>query len=191
MALSRFLAKSGDIGSSYFQCLRKNEEFQWTSQCEKAFQQLKEYLSKPLVLCRPERNSVLALYVSMSEQAVNSVLVWETWEEQKVVYFVSKVLHRAEIRYPMLEKALLVVVVTTRRLRHYFHNHGIKVMMDLPIKQILQKTDISNRLVKWVVELSEYNIRYKPRSPIKTQFLSDILVELTDPVNAKQDEAPQ
>jgi len=45
-ALSLFLAKSGDKGLPHFQCLRKNDKFQWTTQCEEAFQQLKEYLSK-------------------------------------------------------------------------------------------------------------------------------------------------
>jgi len=55
-ALSRFLAKSGDMGFPYFQCLKKNEKFQWTDQCEEAFQNLKEYLSKPLVLCKPEKD---------------------------------------------------------------------------------------------------------------------------------------
>jgi len=43
-------------------------------------------------------------------------------------------------------------------------------MTDLPIKQILQKLDILGRLVKWVVELSEYNIRYEPRAQLKLNF---------------------
>jgi len=180
-ALSRFLAKSGDRGLPYFQCLKKNERFQWTYRCEEAFQKLKEYLSKPPVLCKPEKGAELSLYISVTEHAVSSVLVKESGGEQKPVYFVSKVLHGAEVRYPTIEKAALAVVVSTRRLRHYFQNHSIKVMTDLPIRYILQKPDISGRLVKWAIELSEYGIQYESRGTIKAQFLADFVVELSEP----------
>ena len=181
VALSRFLAKSGDRGFPYFQCLKKNEKFQWTDQCEEAFQKLKEYLSKPPVLCKPEKGVDLALYISVTEHAVSLVLVRESGWDQKPVYFVSKVLHGAEIRYPTIEKAALAIVVSTRHLRHYFQNHSVKVMTDLSIKYILQKPDISGRLVKWTIELSEYGIQYESRGPIKAQFLADFLVELSEP----------
>jgi len=180
-ALSRFLAKSGDRGFPYFQCLKKNEKFQWTDQCEEAFQKLKEYLSKPPVLCKPEKGADLALYISVTEHAVSSILVRESGGDQKPVYFVSKVLHGAEVRYPTIEKAALAIVVSTRRLRHYFQNHSVKVMTDLPIKYILQKPDISGRLVKWAIKLSEYGIQYESRGPIKAQFLANFLVELSEP----------
>ena len=77
-ALSRLLAKSGDRGFPYFQCLKKNEKFQWTDQCEEVFQKLKEYLSKPPVLCKPKKDADLALYISVTEHAVSSVLVQES-----------------------------------------------------------------------------------------------------------------
>jgi len=180
-ALSRFLAKSGDRGFPYFQCLKKNEKFQWIDQCEEAFQKLKEYLGKPPVLCKPEKGADLALYISVTEHAVSSVLVRESGGDQKPVYFVSKVLHGAEVRYPTIEKAALAIVVSAWRLRHYFQNHSVKVMTNLPIRYILQKPDISGRLVKWAIELSEYGIQYESRGPIKAQFLVDFLVELSEP----------
>jgi len=51
-ALSRFLVSSGDEGYPYFQCLKKNNRFVWTSECEEAFTRLKEYLANPPVLCK-------------------------------------------------------------------------------------------------------------------------------------------
>jgi len=102
------------------------------------------------------------------------------------VYFVSKVLHGAEVRYPTIEKAALAVVVSARHLRHYFQNHSVKVMTDLPIRYILQKPDILGRLVKWAIELSEYGIQYESRGLIKVQFLADFVVELSEPPVADQ-----
>ena len=100
------------------------------------------------MLCRPKKNSVLALYISVTDQAVTSVLVQQCKDGQRPIYFVNKVLHGAEARYLILEKAALAVVVTARRLRHYFQNHIVKTMTDLPIKAVLQEHDISGRQVK-------------------------------------------
>jgi len=75
VALSRFLAKSGDKGHPYFQCLRKNEKFQWSTESEQAFLRLKEYLSQPSVLNRPEQGHLLQLYLTDTKYAINSALV--------------------------------------------------------------------------------------------------------------------
>jgi len=53
VALSRFLSASGDKGYPYFQCLKKNNHFLWTKECEEAFTKLKDYFASPLVLSKP------------------------------------------------------------------------------------------------------------------------------------------
>jgi len=45
--LSRFLSVSGEKSYPYFACLKKSERFQWTIECEKEFQELKEYPYHP------------------------------------------------------------------------------------------------------------------------------------------------
>jgi len=52
-ALSRFVSASGEKGHPYFQCLKRNNRFVWTKECEEAFVKLKEYLASPPVLCKP------------------------------------------------------------------------------------------------------------------------------------------
>ena len=51
-------------------------------------------------------------------------------------------------------------------------------MTDLPIQKVLKKPDVAGRMVKWAVELSEFDIKYKPRGPIKGQIFADFVVEL-------------
>ena len=53
VALSRFVSAGGDKGHPYFQCLKRNNRFVWTRECEEAFLKLKEYLANPPVLCKP------------------------------------------------------------------------------------------------------------------------------------------
>jgi len=80
---------------------------------------------------------------------------------------------------PSLEKAALAAVFSARRLRHYFQSFAVVVMTDLPIRKVLQKPDVAGRMVLWVVELSEFDIQYEPRGPIKGQVYTDFVVELS------------
>ena len=76
-----------------------------------------------------------------------------------------------------MEKLILALVTTARKLRPYFQAHTIKVPTEYPMKQVLHKPETSGRLMKWVVELSEFDIRYKPKTAIKGQVLADFIME--------------
>jgi len=123
---------------------------------------LKEYLASPPVLCKPQVGMPLKLYFAVTEKALSVVLVQDQDQVQKPIYFVSKGLQGPEVRYQALEKAALAVVFSARRLRHYFQSFIVLVMTDLPIQQVLKKPDVAGRMVKWAVELSEFDIRYEP-----------------------------
>jgi len=98
-ALSRFVAKSAQHALPFFKLLRKETKFEWTEECEAALKHLKETLSAPPVLSRPDQGEVLYLYLFVSSDAVNAVIVRETPEGQKPVYFTSKALLGPETRY--------------------------------------------------------------------------------------------
>jgi len=84
-----------------------------------------------------------------------------------------------EVRYQALEKAALAIVFSARRLRHYFQSFIVIVMIDLPLSKVLQKPGVAGRMVRWAVELSEFDVQYEPRGPIKGQFYADFVVELS------------
>ncbi|KAK4395876.1 hypothetical protein Sango_1741900 [Sesamum angolense] len=60
----------------------------------------------------------------------------------------------------------------------YFLSHSIGVKTNMPLKQTLGKPDTFGSLVKWVVELSEYDISYLPRTTVKAQALADFVSEM-------------
>ena len=78
-----------------------------------------------------------------------------------------------------MEKLILAMVTTTGKLRPYFQAHTIEVPIEYPMKQVLHKPETSGRLMKWVIELSEFDIRYKPKTAIKGQVLADFVMEFT------------
>jgi len=62
------------------------------------------------------------------------------------------------------------------------------MMTDLPIRKVLQKSDVVGRMVQWAVELSEFDVQYEPRGPIKGQVYANFMVELSS-TDAHQAEA--
>ncbi|GKV35996.1 hypothetical protein SLEP1_g44183 [Rubroshorea leprosula] len=187
-ALHRFISKSADKCLPFFKVLRtaaqkdearKPQKFNWTTECQVAFDELKAYLGSSPLLTKAQEGEILYLYLGISYTAVSSVLVKEMGKQQQPVYYASKVLQGAEQRYSIAEKAALAVVVTARKLRPYFQSHPIIVMTDQPLRQILQKPKCSRRLIKWAVELGEFQIAFQQRSTIRAQALADFVVECT------------
>ncbi|CAJ2676946.1 unnamed protein product [Trifolium pratense] len=178
-SLSRFVSKSAQHALPFFKLLKKEAVFEWTDECEQALQHLKKALSEPPVLSRPSDEEVLYLYLSVASEAVSAALIRETNEGQKPVYFTSKALQGPELRYQQIEKIALALVYAARRLRHYFLAHTIMVRTDQPIKSLLGRPDMAGRMLKWSLELSEFDIRYESRKALKAQVLADFVAEMT------------
>jgi hypothetical protein len=69
------------------------------------------------------------------------------------------------------------VLITSRKLRHYFQEYSISVVTDYPLGDILRNQDATGRTSKWEVELGALNIDFKPRTAIKSQALVDFMAE--------------
>ena len=76
----------------------------------------------------PEMDDVLFVYIVVAPHVVSLVLIQVDSGIQRLVYYVSRSLHKAEIRYLPLEKAILVVVHATRKLPHYFQAHTVVIL---------------------------------------------------------------
>ena len=78
-----------------------------------------------------------------------------------------------------MEKLILALVTAARKLRPYFQAHTIEVPTEYLMKQVLHKPKTSGRLMKWAIEASEFDNRYKPKTAIKGQVLADFVMEFT------------
>ena len=110
---------------------------EWTSECDEAFGQLKEYLARTPLLSTPREGDQLYLYLAVSKWATSSVLVRENKRKQHLVYYTSKALVEAETRCPLVEKLALTLITAARKVRPYFQAHPIVVMTDQPLRQML------------------------------------------------------
>ena len=185
-ALSRFVSRASDKCQPFFRVSKK--AFQWDANYEKAFSVLKTYLSSPPILVSPSKGELLTLYLAVSDFSTSAVLVRDKDRVQHLVYYCSRALRGAEERYPKMEKLILALVTAARKLRPYFQAHTIEVPTEYPMKQVLHKPETSGRLMKWAIELSEFDIRYKPKTAIKGQVLADFVMEFTsiEPASSTQ-----
>ena len=129
----------------------------------------------------PEPDEVLFAYIAVASYAVSLVLIRVDCGVQRPVYYVSKSLHETEVRYLPLEKAILAVVLGTRKLLHYFQAHTIVILTQLSLKTILRSADYTQRVAKWGTILGAFDIKYMPHTSIKGQVLTDLVAEFIEP----------
>ena len=153
---------------------------------------LKKFLTTPPMLKTPRRATSdqpaedLLLYIFCTTHVVSTTLVVERAKEvhaypvQHPVYFISEVLGPSKIRYPQVQKLLYAVLLTARKLRHYFDDHKVIVVTGFPIGDILHNKEAVGRTAKWVCELGVHDIEFRPRTEIKTQALVDFISEWTE-----------
>ncbi|XP_013443537.2 uncharacterized protein [Medicago truncatula] len=125
--------------------LQKATKFKWKDEYETALKHIKETLSAPPVLSRPEQGEVLYLYLSISSDAVSALLIRETAEGQKPVYFTSK------------------------------------AFLGPKTRQILGRPYVAERMMKWSLEMPEFDICYESRKALKSQVFTDFIAEMTFP----------
>ena len=133
------------------------------------------------IMFSPEANEVLFAYIAVAPYAVSLVLIQVDNNVQQPVYYVSKSLHEAEVRYLLLEKAILAVVHATRKLPHYFQVHTVVVLTQLPLRPVLRSADYIGRIAMWSTLLGAFDIKYMPRTFIKGQVLADLIAEFAEP----------
>ncbi|VFQ79603.1 unnamed protein product [Cuscuta campestris] len=178
-ALIRFLSKLAEKAHPFFTVIKKRATFEWTQECQVAFEELKRYLASPPVLSKPEPGDVLTLYLEIVDCAISTVIVREENGAQHPVYYVSMTLRDAELRYSRLEKAMLVVFWTVKRSTPYFQAHRIVVLTNEPLASLTRSPAASARMTKRAVFISQYNVEFRSRPSIKGQALADVHLECT------------
>ena len=89
------------------------------------FQRLKQYLATPPILSKPNTSERIYVYFPVSDSVVSGVLIREDNKVQKPVYFISKSLLDAKTRYPKMEKLIIALIITSKKLEHHYESENL------------------------------------------------------------------
>ena len=179
VALGCFISPFIDRLNPFFVTLKWANWVRWNEECDEALTAIKKYLVETPVLASPEASETLFLYLVVLNVSVSVSLFKEDEnKKQRPVFSVSKSLADTETRYNYLEQTTLTLLVATKKLRPYFQAYPMVVLTDLSLRSTIHKPNLSWRMARWAIELSEFGIQYKPRLAKKGQVLADILAEI-------------
>ena len=85
----------------------------------------------------------------------------------KLVYYTSRVLRGAKERYPSMKKLAFALITATRKLKPYFQAYMVVVLIDKLLRKAMSNPEAAERIALWVIELSEFDIQYCPRTAVK------------------------
>ena len=175
-ALNRFISRSTDKCLPFYVTLKGNKKFEWTEECEKAFQQLKHYLATPPLLAKPVEGGT----TFPVQRSISHGCEWHPHPRRTrraKAYFLRKQ-DLARCRHTLSDdgKTGARGLNVSTKVEAYFQSHTIVVLTSFPLRTFVHSPSQSGRLAKWAIVLSEYDIEYREKACAKSQVLAKFLV---------------
>ena len=176
----KFVPRFADISRILTKLTRKNEEFKWTTECEKCFQLLKEYLQEAPILRYPDPAASYTLYTDASKYAYAGVLTQTVEDTDHPVAYVSGLFRGSQLNWAALTKEAYAIYMSVKKLSFYLDSAKITVRSDhLPLKRFLEKNTLNSKVNNWAVELESQKIEFKFIDGVKN-VLADTLSRLIE-----------
>jgi ribonuclease HI len=162
--------------------LKKDQKFMWGDEPQKAFDEIKQYMKEPPVLVPPQLDKPFKLYVAADTQTIGSALIQEFEGKERVVAYLSRKLLDPETTYSAVEKLCLCVYYSCTKFRHYLLNAECVVYSKFDvIKHMLSMPILNGWIGKWILALSEFELKFESAKAIKGQIIADFITEHRDP----------
>jgi len=102
--------------STFYKVNEKCVSFVWDDTCQKAFEDIIEYLTKPPVLVAPISEKSFLLYIRAMDHSLGALLAQKNDEGfEQAIYYLSRTLIGAEYRYNPIEKERLAFVFAVQK----------------------------------------------------------------------------
>ncbi|KAL0297871.1 UNVERIFIED_CONTAM: hypothetical protein Sangu_3175700 [Sesamum angustifolium] len=185
--LRRFIANLAGRCQPFSRLMKKNVPFQWDETCDKAFNSIKSYLMKPPVLVAPVPGRPLIIYVAAQERSVGILFAQKNDEgKENALYYLSRTMTPNELKYSPIEKLCLALIFSIQKLKHYFQSRSIHLVSKAnPLKYVMAKPVLSDRLARWYLQLQQFEITYVPQKAVKGQVLAYFLAYHPMPVESE------
>ncbi|XP_028058066.1 uncharacterized protein LOC114261939 [Camellia sinensis] len=126
----------------------------------------------------PQLGVPLMLYLTLSPKSIGALLVKDVDGVEHLVYYISRKIRGAEVRYTLVERHCLALVFIAQKLRHYFLAHQIQIVTRIdPIRYLLSKPALTGKVARWLLALGEFEITCVVPKAIKRQALADLFAQ--------------
>ncbi|XP_073120324.1 uncharacterized protein [Henckelia pumila] len=177
--IRRFISNLAGRCQPFSLLMKKGVPFKWDESCENAFKSIKDYLMKPPVLAAPVPERQLTLYITAQERSVGALLAQDNDDgKEAALYYLSRMMTPNELNYSPIEKLCLALIFVIQKLKHYFQAHTVRLVSKAnPLKYVMSRPVLSDRLARWYLQLQQFEIIYVPQKAVKGQALADFLAD--------------
>jgi hypothetical protein len=134
--------------------IKANKEFRWGAEQQWAFEEIKEYLSKPPVLVPPQQDRPFYVYLSVGDTSIASVVIQVHDNKERVVFYFSRRMLDMQTRYPDIENLCLCLFFTCTKLHHILLSAKVIIICKSDvIKHMLSAPVLKGQLGKWIFAL--------------------------------------
>jgi transposase InsO family protein len=161
----RYVERFAELARPLHALTEKNHRFEWTTQCQTAFDSLKTALTSPPILAVPNDSDQFILDTDASNWAIGAVLSQIQGGGEKVIAYASRKLSRSEANYCVTRRELLAIVYFVKYFRHYLLGRPIVIRTDHAALQWLRRTpEVVGQQARWIATLEEYDyvVQHRP-----------------------------
>jgi len=163
----RFVPNFSEIAAPLHALTKKGARFDWTPQCQSAFEQLKRCLTSADVLALPTDEGTFILDCDASDNAVGAVLSQVQNGEERPIFYASQLYDKHQRNYNVTRKELLAVITFVRKFRQYLLGKPFLIRSDHAALQWLKRTaEPIGQQARWleILEEFDYTIEHRPGS---------------------------
>ena len=148
----KFVPCFSDIARPLTQLTQKNEGFNWTTECDKYFHMLKDYLQKAPILRYPDHAADYILYTDASKYASAGVLTQSIDGTDHPVAYTSRLFRGSQLNWAALTKEAYAIYMSVKKLSFYLDSAQITLKSDhLPLKKFLENKTKNAKVNNWAV----------------------------------------
>jgi len=175
----RFIKDFSKIARPLTQLLLKDAPFDFTDECLSAFNTLKQALVSAPIIQPPDWKLPFEIMCDASDYALGAVLGQRKGKALSAIYYASRTLDEAQVKYATTEKELLAVVYALDKFRSYLLGSRVVIFTDhAALKHLLIKKEAKPRLLRWILLLQEFDLEIKDKKAAEN-VVADHLSRLT------------
>lgn len=192
----RYISGFADIAAPMTDLTKKHSRYEWTSEAQVAFDELKRRLTTAPVLSHPDFSKPFVIQCDASKNGVGGVLYQldEDGGEHPIAYM-SKKLNAAQRNYCVTEQECLAAILSLKKFRGYVEGMNFTIVTDhASLKWLMSQKDLTGRLARWSLSLQAFDFTIEHRkgsANVVPDALSRVFVEeidaVSDPANLPLD----